>query len=41
MALLEDPYSARSWRALEKIYGVPGRAAAAAGLAARKAGVYR
>ena len=41
MALLENPYNPRAWRALGQIYGVPGREASAAGLAARKAGVYK
>ncbi|HNW43323.1 MAG TPA: O-antigen ligase family protein [Elusimicrobiales bacterium] len=41
MALLENPYSSQAWRALERIYGVPGREGAAAGLAARRAVVYK
>ncbi|HBA61752.1 MAG TPA: hypothetical protein DCZ92_13265 [Elusimicrobia bacterium] len=41
MALLENPYSAAAWRALERAYASPGLERAAAGLAARKAGVYK
>lgn len=41
MALLENPYSSPAWRALERIYGAPGREGAAADLAARKARVYK
>ena len=41
MALLENPYSPEAWRALERIYSAPGLERAAAGLAARKAEVYK
>jgi O-antigen ligase len=41
MALLENRYSAASWRALERLYAAPGREAQAASLAARRAEVYR
>lgn len=41
MALLENPYSPRAWGALERIYAAPGRGTAAAGLAHRKAAVYK
>ena len=41
MELLENPYSAQAWRALERIYGAPGLEKEAAGLAARKAEVYK
>ena len=41
MALLENPYSSQAWRSLERLYGVAGREREAAGLAARKAEVYK
>lgn len=41
MALLENHYNAAAWRALERLYSVPGREVQAAGLAGRRAEVYR
>ena len=41
MALLENRYSAASWRALKRIYSVPGREEAAAGLERRRAEVFK
>jgi hypothetical protein len=41
MALLENRYDADSWLQLERIYSVAGREAQAAGLARRKAEVYK
>jgi hypothetical protein len=41
MALLENRYSAMSWRALKRIYSVPGREGQAAGLERRRAEVFR
>ncbi|HAT73348.1 MAG TPA: hypothetical protein DCS63_11095 [Elusimicrobia bacterium] len=41
MALIENRYSAASWRALKRIYSLPGREAAAAGLERRRAEVFR
>jgi O-antigen ligase len=40
-ALLENRYSAESWRALKKIYAAPGRERDAAGLESRRREVYR
>ena len=41
MALLENPYSPEAWRALSQLYSSPGLERAAAGLASRRAEVYR
>ena len=41
MALLANRYSSAAWLALGRIYKAPGFEAAAAGLAARRAGVYK
>lgn len=40
-ALLENRYSAESWKALKRIYSAPGRERDAAGLERRRAEVYR
>jgi len=36
MVLLENPYSARAWAALRRLYSAPGLEARAAGLEARR-----
>jgi hypothetical protein len=41
MALLENRYSAASWRALRRVYSIGGREAQAAGLERRRAEVFR
>lgn len=41
MALLENPYSARAWAALRRLYSAPGLEARAAGLEARRREVFR